>query len=297
MARPLRIVTTGLAATYPFGGVFWDYLQYPLGLRRLGHEVLYVEDTGRWCYDAAAATFVESAAENAAGLARALTALDPGLADRWFVRDAAGATYGRDWRQVAAFCRSADLFLHISASCWMREEYFAAARVAFVDTDPLYTQASIPAYLAGTVDAGGRERVEMLRRHDVFFTFAENVDGPDCRIPTGLFRWIPTRQPVVLDCFRAAVPVRARRPVLTTVASWEAARGSELIGGGVRYGGKAVEFERFIDLPRRSPLPIEVALSGAAPVDRLRAHGWRLVDGYRVSRDPWVYREFLSHSL
>ena len=29
--RPLRIVTTGLAVTYPFGGVFWDYIQYPLG--------------------------------------------------------------------------------------------------------------------------------------------------------------------------------------------------------------------------------------------------------------------------
>ena len=47
----LRIVTTGLAVTYPFGGVFWDYIQYPLGLHRLGHEVLYLEDTGKWCYD------------------------------------------------------------------------------------------------------------------------------------------------------------------------------------------------------------------------------------------------------
>jgi hypothetical protein len=46
MRTRLRIAVTGLAATYPFGGVFWDYLQYPLGLQRLGHEVLYVEDTG-----------------------------------------------------------------------------------------------------------------------------------------------------------------------------------------------------------------------------------------------------------
>ena len=49
MGERLRIVVTGLAATYPFGGVFWDYLQYALGFARLGHEVLYLEDTGRWC--------------------------------------------------------------------------------------------------------------------------------------------------------------------------------------------------------------------------------------------------------
>jgi len=58
--RPLRIVTTGLAVTYPFGGVFWDYLQYPIGLQRLGHEVLYLEYTGKWCYYPTSATFVET---------------------------------------------------------------------------------------------------------------------------------------------------------------------------------------------------------------------------------------------
>jgi hypothetical protein len=42
----IRVVISGLAATFPFGGVFWDYLQYMLGLRRLGHDVLYAEDAG-----------------------------------------------------------------------------------------------------------------------------------------------------------------------------------------------------------------------------------------------------------
>ena len=47
----LRIVVSGLAATYPLGGAFWDYLQYVIGLHRLGHDVLDLEDTGSWCYD------------------------------------------------------------------------------------------------------------------------------------------------------------------------------------------------------------------------------------------------------
>ena len=39
-----------MAAQYPVGGVAWDYLQYPIGLARLGHEVVYHEDTWCWPY-------------------------------------------------------------------------------------------------------------------------------------------------------------------------------------------------------------------------------------------------------
>jgi hypothetical protein len=293
----LRIAVTGLAATYPFGGVFWDYLQYPLGLQQLGHDVLYIEDTGKWCYDPAAGTFVESGANNAAYLAREIETLEPALADRWFYRDGAGEIFGRAWPEVVEFCRSADLFIHISASCWMRDEYFAARRVAFIDSDPMYTQASVPDYLAGTIDDAARERVEMLREHDVFFTFGENIGASDCRIPTELFNWIPTRQPVVLDCFEwASVEVSARRRVLTTVASWEPSEKGPVVNG-VAYRGKSAEFERFMELPANSALPIELAMSGRAPSDRLRAHGWKLTDGYQVSSDPWVYRNYLARSF
>ena len=293
MTMGLRIVVTGLAAMYPFGGVFWDYMQYLLGLRRLGHDVLYIEDTGKWCYDPTAATFVEDGGRNAAYLGRQIAALDPDLADRWFFRDAAGKTYGRSWNEVVGFCRSADLLLHISASWWIREEYYVAARVALIDTDPLYTQASL---LTGTAEEV-RDRIAWWQsRHDVFFIVAENISAPDCRIPTGPFDWIPTRQPLVLDCFeKATVPVASRRRVLTTVASWEPAEKGPVVNG-VSYGGKSLEFERFIDLPSRSTLPLEVGLSGAAPTERLRAHGWLLRDGYEVSRDPWVYRDYLANS-
>jgi len=35
----------------PFAGVAWQVLHYVEGLRRLGCEVHYVEDTGDWPYD------------------------------------------------------------------------------------------------------------------------------------------------------------------------------------------------------------------------------------------------------
>jgi hypothetical protein len=47
----MKILFAGIIARYPFGGVTWCSLMYLLGLRALGHEVLYVEDTGECCYD------------------------------------------------------------------------------------------------------------------------------------------------------------------------------------------------------------------------------------------------------
>jgi hypothetical protein len=155
----------------------------------------------------------------------------------------------------------------------------------------------VEGYLTGSLDDEARTRVDMLRRHDVFFTFAENIGASDCRVPTAMFDWIPTRQPIVLDRFEPeSVPVTARRRVLTTVASWEPSEEGPVVGG-ITYAGKGPEFLRFVDLPSRSPLPIELALSGKVPGELLRAHGWRLVDPLAVSRDPWVYRRYLANSL
>jgi len=297
MSSRLRIAVTGLAATYPMGGVFWDYLQYVLGFHRLGHDCLYIEDTGQWCYDPAAQTFVEGGQANATLLAAQLARLDPTMVDRWFFRDATGRTFGRPWPAVVEFCRTADLFLHISASCWMRDEYFAARRTAFLDSDPMYTQASVPDYVHSEIDPKAKERVEVIRRHDVFFTFAENIASPDCRVPRQLFNWIPTRQPIVLDCFEPhIVPISSRRQLLTTVASWEPTEKGPTING-VRYCGKSAEFQRFLTMPRHSALPLEVAMAGSAPLDDLKSHGWLIRPAAEVSCDPWVYRQYLANSL
>jgi hypothetical protein len=176
----------------------------------------------------------------------------------------------------------------------MRDEYFAPARVAFLDSDPVYTQASVPAYLDGSAAPEERSRIEMLRRHDAFFTFGENVGAADCSVPSELFDWYPTRQPVVLDRFSASPP-SARRRVCTTVASWEPTEDGPTVKG-VTYAGKSAEFERFIDLPARSALRLELAISGRPPLQRLRSSGWRLRDGFEVSYDPWVYLDYLACS-
>ena len=51
--RARRIVVLAYIVRCPLGGMVWHYLQYAMGLRRLGHDVLIVEDSEDYpcCYD------------------------------------------------------------------------------------------------------------------------------------------------------------------------------------------------------------------------------------------------------
>jgi hypothetical protein len=288
----MRIVVTGFVATYPVGGVAWDYLQYVEGFRALGHDVFYLEDTGRWCYDPARATFVPDARGGARYVAEALAWLDPALGDAWSVRGADDVVHGRDAAHVARVCAEADLLLNVSGSCWLRDEYRRARVAAYVDTDPGYSQARAAAVDAGTLDPETREAVARLRAHDVFFTLGEHVGAPDCLVPGVGITWRPTRQPIVLARWAGAP---APDGPFTTVMSWKIEPSPPIVAGRV-YGGKDAEFERFVDLPRHTPERLEVALSGAAPRERLRAAGWRVVDGHDVSATMADYRRYIHRS-
>src|SRR5688572_32221478 len=52
-ASRLRIVVMGYIVRGPIGGMAWHHLQYVLGLKALGHDVLFLEDSDDYpsCYD------------------------------------------------------------------------------------------------------------------------------------------------------------------------------------------------------------------------------------------------------
>jgi len=66
--------------------------------------------------------------------------------------------------------------------------------------------------------------------------------------------------------------------------------------GGELYGGKDLEFINFLDLPSRVSVPMEIALSGPAPLDQLTQYSWQVVDGYEKSFTMDAYRNHLSNS-
>ena len=80
----LRIVVTGLVAQYPLGGVTWDYIQYPVGLARMGHDVYYLEDSGQWPYDPVAGGLAKQPDFNVRYLADVMERF--GLGENWAYR-------------------------------------------------------------------------------------------------------------------------------------------------------------------------------------------------------------------
>src|SRR5215212_2137257 len=80
----LRIIVTGLIAQHPaLGGVAWDYLQYVIGLARLGHDVYYHEDTWSWPYHPLEATYTPHADYSAQFLADFFARHAPALRNKW----------------------------------------------------------------------------------------------------------------------------------------------------------------------------------------------------------------------
>lgn len=294
--RKRTIIVSGLAATYPLGGVAWDYIQYLHGFYRLGHDVYYLEDTGGWAYDPFKVTFVDDLTYNVGYLRDYLRRLDPGLENRFCVIGPDGRHWGLAAEELARVVKRADLLVNISTTCLLREEYASIPVKVLIDSDPLYTQEDFPRYMDEDAKEEDLWSVDVMMRHDVFFSFGENIGKPFCTVPKGLVDWIPTRQPIVLDCWSGA-PATPPRDVFTTVLSWQPAQDGPVVDG-VRYGGKNLEFEKLIDLPKKTDVVLELALGGGRPPrDLLVAKGWTLVDGFSMSQTPWVYRDYIWNSL
>jgi hypothetical protein len=64
---------------------------------------------------------------------------------------------------------------------------------------------------------------------------------------------------------------------------------------GRSYGQKDLEFDKFIDVPHRSRVPMEVAVNGTSvPRERLAAHGWTVASGFKATAS---YQSFLNYIL
>jgi len=272
----MRILFAGPIARYPFGGVTWCALMYLLGLRTLGHEVFYVEDTGECIYDPVLNT---RSTDPGYGTRYIHNSLEPfGLGDRWSFVNYDGSYHGRSAEDVRQYAATADLFINLSGGSWFwRDEYAGIPRKVFIDSDPAFTQLAIakaePWYVA------------FFQRFDRLFTFGANIGTPACPVPTGEFTWHRTWQPITLEEWRTD---RTPRDRFTTVMTWQIESFADV------GGNKDQEFVKFIDLPSRTPQRFELAING--PQTLLRQHGWDTVGAMEASRTPNAYRDFVQES-
>jgi hypothetical protein len=293
MLRKPRIVVTGFVGLFPFGGVAWDYVQYVLGFAALGWDAIYLEDTGAWpVYQDG----YQDCSLNVAHIAATMERF--GLADRWAYRDAiSGECFGLSNSALREFCRTADVFLNLSCSAMLRDEYATIPVRALVDTDPMFTQIQ---YLSGRSLEGGPSGMrQLIEDHTHRFTLGASVGSAYCQIPTLDLHWHPTRPPIVLKLWDATDPPIGTPSCYSTVMNWRVVDDVEF--EGQQWGQKDVEFLRFLRLPGRVPeIPLGVAVSQTPgtefPLEAARDAGWIVLDPALCAYDALSYQEFIVAS-
>lgn len=274
----LAIVVSGMLAGVPRqGGASWAVLQYVLGLRRLGHDVLFVEpvDPGGARFAGTAVVAYFRAVVARFGLRGRAALVDP----------ASGAVVGLRRRELERFLDGADALLNLSGV--LRGPLLERVRLrAFVDLDPGFTQLWHEVH---GVDVG-------FAGHDRFVTIGQSVGAPGGRVPDTGRAWTTTLPPVVLERWPVAqLPVR---PTLTTIGHWRAYGSIE--HDGTHFGQKAHSLRPLIDLPQRLGVPVELALGihpdETADLAALRTHGWRLTDPDAAAGTPRRYETFVQRS-
>jgi len=284
----VRIIITGLVGQYPFGGVIWDYLQYLLGFRSLGHQVLYLEDSGAWPYDPVAGTITDDCSFALQSLHKIFTDFD--LAESWVYRNGAdGKFHGAGEKVAREWLRHGDLLVNVSSAGWLRDYDLRVGHRMFIDGDPMFCQI-------GLLDGSNPLYAGRLRDHDSHFTFGLSVGQHDCPVPVDGITWRPTVQPIALDQW-PVTPVSNDAP-WTTVMNWASYKPK--VWEGRTYGQKNLEFNRFRDLPSKTNLPLRLAMGlgvdGQRPAQELRQLGWDLVEPQEVVPDHRAYRTFLTNS-
>jgi hypothetical protein len=265
------------------GGATWAVLQYVLGLRKLGHEVVLVEpvkggrlrpqgtrlgesEQGRYFRDIVRAFGIEGSAA--------------------LLHDGGTETVGVGYAALRDFARRADVLINVSGMLSDPALLEPIRRRVYLDLDPAFVQLWHAA-----------EGVDMrFAAHTHFVTVGMNIGRTGCAVPTCGVEWVGTAQPVVMERWPAGEGVG--RGVWTTVGNW---RGyGSVTYGGVRYGQKAHSMRELIDLPKRTREKLELALAihpdEKEDLAALAANGWRLTDPAAVAGTPQEYARFVRES-
>ena len=259
---------------YPQGGGHqWVPLNWALGLRAAGCEVIWLEGVS---------------ADSHWDDERAKFATLKSRLDRYGLGDSV-ALFSWDGRPIPDSSGSlgledageADLLLNF-AYATPRSVLQRFRRRALVDIDPGLLQV--------WMTVGDLEVPE----HDVYFTIGETVGQPGAKFPDCGLRWQYTPAPVFLPEW-PSTPAEPTAPY-TTVSDWW---GEWVCWDGDFYSNmKRDSFLEYVDLPVRAGVPLELCLTAGEDEERhvLEQGGWSVVDAWDVATSPDDYRAYIQRS-
>lgn len=281
------IVVAGSIAQKPYiGGHTWVFLQYLLGFKRLGWNVLFLDRLGpEMCVDMSGQPCTLDRSVNLRYLLDVMERF--GLLDSFaLLYDSGDRFIGLSQQEVIGRVKNSAFLLNVMGFLNDDEILAAAPQRVFLDIDPGFGQMWHDLGLA-----------DLFRGHDAFVTIGENIGSPACTIPTCGLDWITSPQPVVLD-FWQPHHGEVSGP-FTSIASWRGPY-APIEYQGQTYGLRVHEFRRFTALPRLTGRQFQLALdihqAETGDLALLAANGWLLVDPIVVARDPCAYQAYIHGS-
>lgn len=275
-----RVCLAANTIGYPEGGGhLWEYLNWALGLRSVGCDVVWLEEVPYgWQTDHL---------REAVGQLRGN--LEPyGLADSVALCPATGEPVDAGevgCSDLEAAAAGTDLLLNLRYDL-TGEVVGAFRRTVLVDIDPGLLQIWL-----------GKGWIR-IPRHDVYLTVGETVGRAEARFPDAGLPWQHVSRPVALDWWQPERP--AENAAFTTVTHWEDEREWIEDGNGGYRNDKRSGFAPFVDLPRHTAAPLELAIDvGENEEDRamLEGSGWRLRNPADVASTPWDFHRYVTASL
>jgi hypothetical protein len=283
------IVVCGYAIRHPVAGNMLAFFHYLLGFSKLGHQVVYLEESG-WpqsCYDPASQTYSDNPLAGIQSFKDLLSRFGVN-AKVSFINRETGKTYGLAWDDIKQVLTTADVLLNIGGVCWLPEFKLCQQR-ALIDMDPFFTQV-------------GKFATEGLEDYQTLFSYGVNIGKPGCSVPTNGRDWLPTVPPIVPEIwtFKTIMDtdyfVHADADIpFTTIANWNAY--GSITYQDKTYGQKREEFLRLLNLPKRVAFPLELALSGIScqEHEQLESAGWRIRDSH-FTEDFDQYQAYITQS-
>ena len=271
------IVTSSWGAGYPEGGgPQWHNLHYIAGLRALGFEPFWLDVLGppKKGTDRSLAQMVDGFRAQCEQF---------GLEEHWAILYDNREVFGMKEQLLRSLCSDCALLINHCGALKNDELLRRVQRRAYFDGDPGFTQI------------WAHEWDMDLSKHNLFFTVGLNVGQPDFPIPLRGIDWQTFLPPVALEYWPAQTDATAAN--FTTVGQW---RGQYAVWKDEIYGPKSDEFLRFVELPRKTAQPIELALliheSETNDIAALRDNGWRLVNPHETAGGREGFRSYLQQS-
>lgn len=281
------IVIAGSLAQRPsFGGHTWVFLQYLLGFKKLGWDVVFLDHLQpEMCVNSEGQPCTLHQSVNLEYFVRVMN--DFGFGGSYaLLYDRGDCVIGMSRARLLEKTTQAVLLLNVMGFVRDEEVLGRAQKRVFLDIDPGFGQMWQELGLCTMFDG-----------HDCYVTIAENIGQDGCTIPTCGLRWITSRQPVDLDYWTQNGTAASRG--FTSVGSWRGPY-APIQFHGTTYGLRVHEFRKMASLPKSTGGRFEVALEmhPADSADRtlLETNGWRLLEPAAVSSDPWTYRSFVRDS-